>query len=143
VEGFFAVDADGPHLLGTRCTACATVFFPAERRACRNPVCAGGELVEVALSRRGRVWSYTNACYPPPPPYISSSDPYQPFTIAAVELADEGLVVLGQCVVGVGVDDLAVGAEVELVADTLYTDADGTERSMWKWRPVPVTTGRR
>jgi len=35
---------------------------------------------------------------------------------------------------GVGVDDLAVGDEVELVLDTLYED-DDHEYLVWKWRP--------
>jgi uncharacterized OB-fold protein len=144
IEGWFHADPVDPHLIGTRCAACGTVYFPAERRACRNPVCGSGELTEVPLSQRGRVWSYTNACYAPPPPYVATTDPYEPFTIAAVELADEGFVVLGQCVAGVGVQDLTIGTEVELVIDTLFTDDDG-QHTVWKWRPVsrPVESAAR
>ncbi|HEX7460374.1 MAG TPA: benzoylsuccinyl-CoA thiolase, partial [Acidimicrobiales bacterium] len=58
-----------------------------------------------------------------------------PFAIAAVELAAEQMVVMGQVVPGVGVDDLTVGTEVELVLDTLYED-DEHEFMVWKWRPV-------
>jgi hypothetical protein len=43
------------------------------------------------------------------------------------------MVVLGQVVPGV---DVAVGDEVELVVDTLFTDDDGTEQLVWKWSPV-------
>lgn len=141
VEGWFVPDPDDPRLLGTRCAACGTVYFPREQRACRNPECTGGELVEVALSRRGRIWSYTNACYAPPAPFVVTTEPYQPFALVAVELADEGLIVLGQCVAGIGVDDLAIGVEVELVIDTLFVD-DGAERTVWKWRPVSAQEGR-
>ena len=49
------------------------------------------------LSRRGRIWSYTDARYQPPPPYVAA-DPYVPFCLAAVELAAEKLVVMGQVV---------------------------------------------
>jgi uncharacterized OB-fold protein len=52
-----------------------------------------------------------------------------------VELAAEQLVVLGQVVDGVGVEDLSVGTEVELVLDTLFTD-DEKETVVWKWKPV-------
>jgi uncharacterized OB-fold protein len=135
VEGWFTLDDGDPALLGTRCTTCGTVFFPREERSCRNPECDGTELAEVRLSTRGRVWSYTNACYQPPAPYVPRSDPFEPFTLAAVELADEQLVVLGQVVDGVGVDDLSVGTEVELVLDTLFED-DEKETVVWKWRPV-------
>ena len=88
----------------------------------------------VELSRRGRVWSYTDAQYRPPPPYVPATEPYRPFALAAVELP-EGLVVLGQLAEGYGVDDVVVGSEVELVVETLYADAEG-DRTIWRWRPV-------
>ena len=88
----------------------------------------------MALSRRGRVWSYTDAQYQPPAPYVATTDPYEPFALAAVELP-EGLVVLGQVATGYGVADLEVGAEVELVVEPLYADETGV-RTIWKWRPV-------
>ena len=45
------------------------------------------------------------------------------------------MVVIGQVVPGVSVDDLTVGDEVELVLGTLYED-DDHEYLVWKWRPV-------
>jgi hypothetical protein len=45
------------------------------------------------------------------------------------------MVVMGQVVPGVVVDQLSVGTEVELVLDTLYED-DDHEYVVWKWRPV-------
>ena len=47
------------------------------------------------------------------------------------------MVVMGQVVAGVGVDDLSIGAEVELVTDVLYEDEDH-EYLVWKWRPVAL-----
>jgi uncharacterized OB-fold protein len=135
VEGWFTT-GDAPALVGSRCRACGTVFFPREAAFCRNPGCAGEAFEEVELSRRGRVWSYTDARYQPPPPYVPASDPYEPFALAAVSLEAEGLVVLGQVAAGYGVDDLTVGADVELVVEPLYTDEDGSVRTTWRWRPV-------
>jgi uncharacterized protein len=135
IEGWFTT-GDTPALLGTRCRDCGTVFFPREQAFCRNPGCVGEAFDEVALSRRGRVWSYTDARYQPPPPYVPASDPYEPFALAAVSLEAEGLVVLGQVAFGFGVTDLKVGDEVELVVEPLYTDDDGTVRTTWRWRPV-------
>lgn len=141
IEGWFTLDPDTPHLLGTRCTTCATVFFPREEQMCRNPRCSGHEFEETELSRTGTVWSYTNAGYQPPDPYIPVTDPYEPFTIAAVRLADEAMTVLGQVVAGVGVDDLETGMEMELVLETLFTE-DGTDHLVWKWKPLdPDTEG--
>jgi hypothetical protein len=136
VEGWFTTGEDGrdPALLGSRCEGCGTYAFPAETRYCKNPDCSSSSFESVELSRRGRIWSYTDARYQPPPPYVAA-EPYVPFCLAAVELADEKLVVMGQVVPGVKVDDLAVGDEVELVIDTLYSE-DGHDYLVWKWRPV-------
>jgi uncharacterized protein len=134
VEGWFTIDPTAPALLGTRCTTCGTYFFPRESRFCRNPACDGTELEEVPLSRRGKVWSFTDNRYQPPAPYMSP-DPFQPYAIAAVELAQEKMVVLGQLAGGASVDDVRVGQEVELVLETLYED-DENAYVVWKWQPV-------
>jgi len=136
IEGWFTVGAE-PALLGSRCESCRSTFFPpvpAEGSFCRNPACSGETFATAELSRRGRVWSYTDAQYQPPAPYIPATDPYEPFALAAVELP-EGIVVLGQVAAGFGVADLTVGDEVELVVETLYADDDG-ERGIWRWKPV-------
>jgi uncharacterized OB-fold protein len=134
IEGWFTIDEE-PRLLGTRCTTCGTVFFPRASGFCRNPACRGRAFDEVELSRTGTVWSYTDAQYQPPPPYIPSPDGHEPFALAAVELADEQLVVLGQVATGFGVGDLAVGAPVELVVEPLY-ELDGVTHLIYRWKPV-------
>jgi uncharacterized OB-fold protein len=141
VEGWFTT-GDEPALIGSRCTTCATVSFPPTGPGggfCRNPACDGEDVEPTELSRRGRIWSYTDAQYQPPAPYLPSAEPYQPFALAAVELA-EGIVVLGQVAHGYGVGDLRVGDEAELVVETLYTDESG-ERSIWRWRPLRSGVG--
>lgn len=138
IEGWFTT-GESPALLGTRCERCGTFAFPKEASFCRNPQCDGdGEaLVEVELSRTGRVWSYTSAAFQPPPPYIPRTDPYEPFSLAAVELEAEGIVVLGQLADGYGCDDVTVGSPVELVVEPLYDDADtATTYLTWRWKPA-------
>jgi uncharacterized OB-fold protein len=135
VEGWFtAGEAGAPALLGSRCEGCGTYAFPAESQYCRNPDCESTAFASVELSRTGTIWSYTDARYQPPPPYVAA-DPYVPFCLAAVELAAEKLVVMGQVVAGVTVDDLRVGDTMELVVDTLYAE-DDQEYLVWKWRPL-------
>lgn len=134
VEGWFTLDEQSPRLLGTRCKGCGSYFFPKETTACRNPECAGGELEEVPLSPRGRLWSFTNNCYPPPKPFVAP-EPFEPYAIAAVELEAEKMVVLGQVVRGVGVEDLEAGMEMELCLETLFEDEEH-EYLVWKWRPA-------
>lgn len=148
VEGWFTMPGDGtpPALIGTRDSQTGTYFFPPERVMSRAPGAADAELVEVELSRTGRLWSYTDAGYRPPDPYVPVTDPHEPFAIAAVELDTEKMVVMGQVVAGVGVEDLRVGMEMELVLDTLYSepdpegaDGDTVEHVVWKWRPTGAT----
>src|SRR3954451_24518448 len=133
VEGWFTTGPE-PALVGSRCTTCASTFFPRVEGFCRNPQCSGEEFMDTQLSRHGRVCSYSDSQYQPPPPYIPASDPYEPFALAAVELP-EGIVVLGQVASGYGVADLQVGREVELVVEPLYTDDSGV-RTIWRWKPV-------
>ena len=97
-------------------------------------MCSGEEFETVELSRRGTVWSYTDAQYQPPAPYVAPTEPYEPFALAAVELG-EGITVLGQVAEGYGVGDLRVGAEVEIVVETLHADDEG-DLLIWRWKPV-------
>jgi uncharacterized OB-fold protein len=136
VPGWFTTDAEEFRLLGTRCTACGTVFFPRQEFFCKNPACSGGEFAEVPLSPRGKVWSYTNAGYRPPAPYVSDPDAeWVPYTLIAVELEAEGIIVLGQAAPGVTVDDLKVGIEVEITAGELY-ETDDAVMTTWNFKPV-------
>jgi uncharacterized protein len=133
VDGWFTTDA-APRLIGSRCTACGTKFFPRRDLACADPACGGTDLEDVELSRTGTLWSYTDNRYQPPPPYVSS-DPFEPYRIAAVELDEEKIVVLGQVPADVDPDSLRVGLPMELVVDTLFED-DEHQYLVWKWRPA-------
>ena len=139
-EGWFTPDSDAPTLLGQQCTTCGTYAFPKADHGCPNPACLGTEFDEVPLSRFGTVWSYTDARYQPPPPYVVPTDEHVPFCIAAVHLPAEQLVVMGQVVAGVTVDQLSVGQEMELVVDVLFSD-DDTDHLIWKWKPVAGSEG--
>ena len=134
IEGLHTLHDEAPHLIGTRCTSCGTYFFPRQTQFCRNPKCDSASFEDVELSRTGRIWSYTNACYQPPEPYVATP-PYEPFAIAAVELEKEKMIVLGQVVQGIDVGELEIGLQMELVLETLYVDGD-IERVVWKWKPI-------
>ncbi len=131
VEGFFTMD-DEPSLIGGRLDT-GGYCFPRHLGG-SDPRRPSGEVEEVLLSRRGTIWSFTNSAYPPPPPFIVA-EPYVPVVVAAVELAEERMVVLGQVAPGWTVDDLEVGMEVELDLGVLYED-DDTDYLTWQWRPV-------
>ncbi|CAM5401888.1 benzoylsuccinyl-CoA thiolase [Streptomyces violaceusniger] len=136
VDGWFSSEGGEFRLLGTGCRGCGAVYFPREDVFCRAPGCAGTELAEVPLSRRGRVWSYTDGRYRPPAPFPSGPEgEWRPYTLIAVELAAERMVVLGQGAPGVTVADLAVGMEVEVVPGVLGEEG-GRTLTTWHWRPV-------
>jgi uncharacterized OB-fold protein len=134
VDGWFTLDDTDPRLLGNRCTKCGSYFFPKAADFCRNPACDGTELDEVPLSNRGTVWSFTTNHYAPPAPFVGS-DPFEPFSVAAVELPEEKMVVLGQVADGVDPETLRVGSEVQLILGTLFED-DDHEYLVWKWKPI-------
>jgi uncharacterized protein len=138
IEGWFttpdAGSGDLPHLIGATCTGCATFVFPPRSSGCPNPGCTSDELDLVPLSRRGRVWSYTENRYAPPPPF-RAPEPYEPYALAAVELEAEGLIILGQVSRQVLAADLRVGMEMEIDIDVLYREGD-TEYLVYTWVPA-------
>ncbi len=133
VEGWFS-EGEEPALTGSRCTQCGTFAFPKQLAFCSNPHCDCDEIEEASLSRRGTIWSYTNSMYKPPHPYVAGDD-FKPYALAAVELEHEKMVIVGQVAAGVAYESLAVGDEVELVIERLFSDDDG-DVVTWKWRPV-------
>jgi hypothetical protein len=64
-----------------------------------------------------------------------AAEPFEPYTIAAVELEDEHIVVLGQVEAGTDPATLRTGAPMELTLATLFSD-DAHDYVVWKWRPV-------
>ncbi|MGI9287968.1 MAG: Zn-ribbon domain-containing OB-fold protein [Pseudomonadales bacterium] len=133
VDGWFTMETNEPHLIGSQCSKCQTYFFPKKVSYCRNPACDGDEFNEVELSRTGTIWSYTDAQYQPPEPYIAT-DPFVPFAIAAVQLEREDMIIMGQLAAGITVDDVTTGTEVELVLEPLF-EKDGQQHMIWKWQP--------
>ena len=121
-------------------TACGTFAFPAEASYCRNPDCASTAFETVELSRRGRIWSYTDARYQPPPPYVAA-DPYVPFCLAAVELAAEKLVVHGPGRRRASRSTTCRWATRSSWWSTPSTPRTARDYLVWKWRPVAAAGG--
>lgn len=130
VDGWFVEGVDA-HLVGQSCAVCAATIFPPTATTCPNPSCRSGDLPTRPLARTGAVWSWATNHYEPPAPYIAP-DPFVPYTVVAVELDGEGIVVLGQLAADADPVDLRVGAPVEVVVETLFTDDEGA-RTIWKF----------
>ncbi len=133
VNGLFAETAAGPRLLGSRCGGCGTPSFP-KAAVCRNPACPGGAVAEALLGPHGTLWSWAIQHYPPPAP-VRYDQPYVPYVLGLVDLAD-GIRVLGRMSGVDGTSGLRVGMAVELVVEPLCTDQDGTAVTTWKFRPA-------
>jgi uncharacterized OB-fold protein len=133
IDGLFREESDGTaRLLGGKCPQCGASFFPKQYSFCRNPRCGGVELDDVELSTNGALWSFTDNRYAPPPPY-PAGDPFEPYGVAAVELAEEQMIVLGQLARGTDIAGLEAGTEMTLVVEPLY-ETDDEVRTVWKWR---------
>ena len=133
-EGWFTLDPQRPRLLGTRCEECGSFYFPPHSTYCRNPHCESENFQQVELSHEGRVWSYTDAQYAPPPPYVAA-EPYSPFVLAAVALEQEGLIVMGQMSSDTELADMQIGDRVALCLETLFEDEE-YQYLVWKWRKL-------
>ncbi len=131
-EGLFAETEDGPRLLGSKCSACNTPYFP-KAAVCHSPNCNESKMEDTQFGPKGTLWSYSVQYYPPPPP-AKYDEPYVPYARAMIDMP-EGLRVLAR----VSTDDpeqVQVGADVELVLEKLYTNPEGDDVITWKFRQV-------
>src|SRR5437868_6128089 len=76
---------DDAQLIGSRCTACDMVTFPAQDSC---PRCASVAMTTHLLPRRGSLWAWTTQGFPPPsPPYAGPvGSAFVPFAVGYVEL---------------------------------------------------------
>ncbi|MFH1974848.1 MAG: OB-fold domain-containing protein [Pseudomonadota bacterium] len=119
------------HLKGSTCLSCGITLF-GTRYACEN--CCSKELKNVILSRDGKIYSYTIAHFPPPPPYAGPSDPFVPYAIAWVDLS-EGVRVLST-LTDCKFEILKIGLDVELVIKKGWTDKNGNEVIIYSFKPI-------
>lgn len=117
--GLFEDDAAGARLIGSRCTACGTLYFP-QPVSCRNPDCRDKTLIQAPLSTRGILSSFTVQRYQPPP--LFRIDDWAPYAIGLVDLG-EGVEVMGM-LTGVALDEIRIGMAVRLTIEPLFVDAD-------------------
>jgi uncharacterized OB-fold protein len=132
-EGIFTWPADDPELIGSRCTACGIVTFPAQDSC---PRCASTGMTDHLLPRRGRLWAWTTQDFPPPsPPYAGpTGNAFVPFGVGYVELAGEVKVESRLTVADPAA--LHTGMEMELVLVPFNTNDDGDEVVTFAFRPV-------
>lgn len=128
--GFFRIPdnpADPPRLLGSRCPACGEVFFP-RRLVCAQ--CLHEGTVDVELSTRGRLWTWTY-CHVP---LFGKKDADVPgYGVGQVDLPEGPRV---QSILLGGPEDFRIGMELEIDLETLRETSGGDEVVIYRFRPV-------
>jgi len=118
-----------PRLLGSRCTLCGEIYFPRKQKGwCLR--CHKKSLEDVKLHGQGKIASYTIVEQPPAGGFYRGPVPY---AYGFVDLADR---VRLKTLFTNDFDKLRVGADVELVIDTLYVDEPGNDVVTFKFQPV-------
>jgi len=118
-------DAGAARLLGSRCSACRQLAFPATSFC---PYCSGADCEILPLSTRGTLYSYT-AVEKPPPGYRGKV----PYGFGVVELP-EGLRVVSRLTES-RVDLLSSGMAMRLVLEELFVDEAGNHVVGWAFAP--------
>jgi uncharacterized OB-fold protein len=136
-DGVFTWPADDPQLIGSRCSACEVVTFPAQTSC---PRCASTKMTEHLLARRGQLWAWTTQDFPPPsPPYSGPTGAaFVPFGVGYVDLGD---VKVEARLTEADPGALAHGMEMELALVPFRTDDDGNEVVTFAFRPAAPEVG--
>jgi uncharacterized protein len=127
-EGLFVrpkSPSEEPHLIGSKCTKCGEVTFP------KQPWCAncGGVAEELLLSKRGKLFSFSNVNNPVPEGYKGPI----PYGVGSVEVDGTRIMCY---ITEWDPAKLKINMDMELVIEPLFVDDDGNEVIGFKFRPV-------
>lgn len=117
---------DESYLIGSKCQNCGAVAFP-RRVVCHK--CLSDNVVEIPLSKRGKLASFTIALVAP-----EGFKP--PMMLGYIDLPEE--VRLLSMVTGSepATNALELGQEMELVFEEIRADEDGNKIVAFKFKPV-------
>jgi uncharacterized OB-fold protein len=118
--------ADDNYLIGSKCRSCGAVAFP-KRVVCHK--CLSDNVVEIPLSKRGKLASFTVA-------WVAPEGIKPPLVLGYIDLP-EG-VRLFSMVTGTepSMDALEVGQEMELVFEEIRAGKEGNQIVAFKFKPV-------
>lgn len=133
-EGLFTWPSDNPRLIGSKCNNCGEVVFPAQKTC---SACCLQDCVNIELSTRGILWSWTIQGFPPKsPPYARRETPesFIPYGVGYVELPEK--VRVETRLTRNDPDKLEIGMTMELVIEKFMQDADGNDVMSFAFKPV-------
>lgn len=131
--GVFTWPSDEPQLIGSRCSKCGIITFPAQGSC---PRCGSDEMAQQLLSRNGTLWAWTTQSFPPPsPPYVGPvGDDFVPYGLGFVELPGE--VRVESRLTTADPDQLRVGMPMRLTVIPFGTDEGGHPRVTFAFEPA-------
>lgn len=133
-EGLFTWPPDEStplRLIGSECTACGLVSFPAAADCVR---CASTESKERLLAERGTLWTYTTQDFRPPSPPYDGPEAFEPYSVGYIELPGELLVEAR--LTEPDPNKLRLGQEMRLTLVPYRVEDDGTEVMTFAFTPV-------
>jgi uncharacterized protein len=134
VDAALLAAVDPPRLAGSRCPGCGTVVFPVTSGC---PRCSRPDPEQVALPATGVLWSWTEQCFPPKPPYRAPATGFVPFGVGYVDL---GPVIVEGRLVPPG-RAWRIGDPVRLTLVPAGPDASGGEVLSYAFEPDPSVHG--
>lgn len=119
-------------LIGSSCTDCGVVTFPAQVSC---PRCTGQQVETTPLPTEGVVWAFTVQRFPPKSPYVGAEGPsFAPYAVGYIDL---GPVLVESRLVG-PLEQISIGVPVELVLEPIVGDGDDT---VWTFAFRPTAGG--
>jgi len=127
-EDIFKVPTDEAPgcLIASKCRSCGTHFHP-RRIVCAN--CYSEDQEEVALSNRGKIFTYTISRVSAPDAQVPA-----PFITGQVEMPEKVQVL--SLITDIDLDKVTIGTEVELYFWKTGEDEQGNEVMAYGFRPV-------
>ena len=118
---------DEPRLLGLRCRACGATYLKSGRVAC-SKCASAGNLEEIALSDRGKLWVYSIV-------HQSAPGIPTPYVAAIVDLEDNVAVRCNLIDVDPDPAKIAFDMPVRMVTRKVRTDKEGNDVIAFFFRP--------
>jgi uncharacterized OB-fold protein len=135
VEGLYRLPsgpAEKGYLIGRKCQNCGAYFFPNtghQKVVCLN--CLGRDLKEVALSSKGKLYSYTITTMAPEFAVVKP-----PYAIGVIWLQKENLLVWAASTPDCDLKKIKIDMDVELVFEKVKEDEEGNDVMAYLFKPV-------
>lgn len=131
-EGLFTWPSADPKLIGSECSHCSAIVFPAQTGC---PRCASDNTIARELADYGKLWTWTIQSFTPKsPPYQGDVDNFEPFGVGYVDLAGEVKVETRLTVADPNM--IKIGMDMKLTFVPLFNDDNGNDVITFAFAPA-------